>query len=218
MIPNAQVAIVILVNRFEMGLTELTNQILDQLLDLPAETALIQVMEPDRSMWPQYVGTYLGPFGLTTISVEERQLMLDFNGQKAPLQACCKNLYFSRHPESGERYSLYLLPEEAGPVQYIMVEGLRFKRIEREALSSPDPSLWPSFVGVYRDFDTLTIASKDDLLYGYSAQLGHGAVLVPLDRTRFITEGGLVEFLIDESGKAIALAMREHSTYYPKVG
>jgi len=144
--------------------------------------------------------------------------MLDFNGQKAPLQASRTNLYFGRHPESGEMYSLYLLPEEAGPVQYIMVEGFRFKRIEREALLVPDPSLWRSFVGTYRDFDTLTIAIKDDLLYGYSAQLGHGTVLVPLDRTRFITEGGLVEFLIDESGKVLALAMREHSTYYPKVG
>jgi CubicO group peptidase (beta-lactamase class C family) len=218
MVPDAQVAIIMMVNRFEMDLTSLTKQILDQLFDLPAETPQIQVMEPERSMWPQYVGTYLGPFGLTTISVEEDQLMLDFNGQKAPLQASRKDLYFSRHPENEEIYSVYFLPEETGPIQYVMVKGFRFKRIEREALSAPDPSFWPSFVGTYSDFDTLAVSIKDDLLYGYSVQLGQGTVLVPLDRTRFICEAGLVEFLIDESGKVSALAMREHTIYYPKVG
>ena len=218
MVPDAQIAIIIMVNRFEMDPTSLTKQILDQLFDLPTQTPQIQVIEPERSLWPQYVGTYLGPFGLTTISVEEDQLMLDFNGQKAPLQASRKNLYFSQHPESGETYSVYFLPEETDPIQYVMVEEFRFKRIERESLSAPDPALWPSFVGTYRDFDTLMISTKDDSLYGYSVQLGQGTVLAPLDRTRFTCEWGLVEFLLDESGKVSALATREHSTYYPKVG
>src|SRR5215467_14479059 len=191
MVPDARTAIIIIVNRYEIDPTSLTKQILDQLFDLPAETPQIQEIEPERSIWPQYVGTYLGPFGLTTISVEEDQLMLDFNGQKAALQASRKNLYFSRHPESEETYSVYFLPEETGLVQYVMVEEFRFKRIKRESLSAPDPAIWPAFVGTYRDFDTLTISIKDDSLYGYSAQLGQATVLVALDRTRFITEAGL---------------------------
>jgi CubicO group peptidase (beta-lactamase class C family) len=217
MVPDAQIAIIMMVNRFELDLKELTKKILDQLLDLPEDKFQPQMTESDRSLWPLYTGNYLGPFGLTTISIEEDHLTLDFNGQKAPLQASRKNLYFSQHPETGERYSVYFLPEEMGPVQYVMVNGFRFKRIERETLPASDPSLWPSFVGTYADFDQLTISIKDDLLYGYSPQFGQGAVLVPLDRTRFITEAGLVEFLIDESGKVSGLAMREHSIYFPKV-
>src|ERR1700730_5380555 len=87
MVPDARVAIIMLVNWYA-GLGELANHILDELLHLPQQAIEPQEIAPLKSSWSQYVGWYIGQFGLAKILIIDNQLVLeDMNGDLTPLKA-----------------------------------------------------------------------------------------------------------------------------------
>ena len=83
LVPDAKIAIILLSN-WPAPLSTLSLQILDDMLDLPEQEAEPKEMEPERSRWSQYVGYYLGQYGLAKITQEEKHLLLDLNGETVP--------------------------------------------------------------------------------------------------------------------------------------
>jgi CubicO group peptidase (beta-lactamase class C family) len=204
MAPHAGVAVIVLSNRLahNFAVDPIIDRIFDRLLGLPEETPLPQPIAPDRSLWPSYAGTYLGPYcGLATISVVDDRLTLDWNGGVLPLHALKSDLYFSQKPKSEEVISIGFIPEGDRPTQHILVNGSPCRRIERDPSFIPDPTLWTSYIGTYAgDLDTLTFRIEDGRLLIHSAWRSKEVPCIPLDHTRFACQLGLVEFHETDEG------------------
>jgi len=207
MLPDAGIAVIILCNRFGIMLASIIHRIFDQLLDLPKVFPRPPVIEPDRSLWPRYTGSYLGPWtGLATISVANDHLILDLQGQAIPLQALRQDLYCGQKGEDEETISVGFIAEEHGPVQYISVDTAICKRIERDPAFAPDPASWIAYTGTYAKagLDTYIVRLEGDRLYIYSEVDDKEVILVPVDTTRFVCEWGLFEFHMS-GGRVTAL-------------
>ncbi len=216
MIPNAGVAIVILFNRTtpDFAAETIVHRILDQLLDLPEEAAKPQAIEPERSLWPLYIGDYLGQYnGLASIQDEGDRLTLDFNGTLVPLNALRKDLYFGQKPDSEETVSVGFVPEEASPTRYIIVDGTPYGRIERDSSFVPDSLAWKAYVGTYTGVFPLETFIKDGCLYVDFTFFHQKLSCTPLDNTRFVCERGLIEFQMADEGAVSTLIWGKSFTF-----
>lgn len=218
MAPDAGVAVVMLFNRasdFFVTSLKFVNHIFDQLLNLPQETPKPQAVEPERSLWGLYVGSYLGPqLGLATILVMDDQLTLDLNGEVVPLKALKNDLYFGQKPETSEEITVGFIPEPAEPTQYIMVNTSPCQRIELDAALLPDPTAWGAYVGTYTaDIDTLTVRISGDRLNIHSKWFNDEMLCMPLDSTRFVGKFGLAEFQVGDDGRVPLLKLCSSFTF-----
>ena len=124
--------------------------IIDRLLSLSQNTAAPQFIEPQTTMWPHFIGTYLGMRGgLATIVQTDGQLQLDLNGDNIPLRALKSDLYVGLNTQGDVRVSVGFIPEEEGPLQWITVNGMPFRRFARDTSFVPDPTIWLAYVGTY---------------------------------------------------------------------
>lgn len=90
LVPEDRVAVIMLFNGLfaGFGAPAIVYSIIDQLLGLSEKTTEPQPIEPDTTMWPLYIGTYLGlRGGLATIERTDSGLQLNFNEDIIPLQA-----------------------------------------------------------------------------------------------------------------------------------
>ncbi len=146
--PDAHVAAVLLYNRdhdFVETRDATLNLMFDQLLDLTQECPSLPPVEPDRSLWPRYTGSYSRVFEMAeaTIRVVDDQLTLEFHGALVPLTARTPHLYTGptpgykdqnvawqriRHFKS-KTVSVGFLPEPAGPTRYLMMNARPYKRV-----------------------------------------------------------------------------------------
>lgn len=210
MIPAAGVAVVLLFNRTSAQFSPdaLVNSIFDQLLNLPEQTPALQPVEPDSTLWPLYTGSYLGPYsGLAVIQVENNQPILDLNGERIPLKALRNDLYFGQRSGSETPVSVGFIPEEAGPVQYLIVDGSPCQRVERDETFVPDPEVWSAYAGIYEGIGKVQVIVRDGQLFLYPHLLGKEMRAVPLDNMHFACDWCSFEFLPNENGKpALKLA------------
>jgi len=130
MVPDKGIACVLMLNRLPRRAGQIVFSLLDKLLGLPGLTSFSHIIPPDTSLWPNYVGTYLGNrTGLAVISIVKGQFQLELNGQRIPLEAQRAGLYTGRRPESESIVSVGFVPEATGPSQYIMFLSARLEQV-----------------------------------------------------------------------------------------
>jgi CubicO group peptidase (beta-lactamase class C family) len=222
MVPDRGIACVLMLNRLPKRAGQIVSTLLDDLLDLPRLTSLPHAIPPYTSLWPKYVGTYLGNrTGLAIISIVDNQLLLDLNGQPIPLEAQRADLYAARRPESENILSVGFIPEATGPTQYIMIGGVPHRRFDRGSHFIPNPLSWTSFIGRYRNREdeygeTITMRVEDGQLIIHLQDNEDNeteAACIPIDKTRFAWSGGLIEFHIAEDGTVPGLTAMNVYTF-----
>ncbi len=210
MIPSAGVAAVLLVNRthgFWGKMDEIIDGLLDRLLDLPPGPAPEPpAIEPDRSAWPRYTGSYLGDWtGMATIRAADDRLSLDWNGAIIPLSAYRDDVYFGRKPGSGATVSVGFVSEGDQDVRYLMLDSSPCERVKPDRSFRPDPAVWATYAGRYTGDDTLTIWVSGGRLMVHSANEGVEMPSVALSNTRFACDVGLLELQVATDGRVPAI-------------
>jgi CubicO group peptidase (beta-lactamase class C family) len=209
LVPDRGIACVLMMNRLPKHAGQVVYSLLDDLLDLPKQTNFPHAIPPDTSLWPNYIGSYLGNrAGLAVISIVDGQLLLELNGQSIPLEVQRADLYIGRKPESESIVSVGFVPEAKGPIQYIMIGGIPYRRFDRDPLFTPNPLSWTRFIGRYRNRDdeygeTITIRVEDDhlVLHLQDNEVNESEeACIPIDTTRFAWSSGLIEFHTAEDG------------------
>ncbi|MBI3970871.1 MAG: beta-lactamase family protein [Chloroflexi bacterium] len=146
--PDGGLGVVLLCNRahaFRVASQRILMRVMDEALDLPAQAPAPQPVEPDKTCWPQYVGSYLGPMcGLATVREEAGQLVLDWCGEATPLRALRRDLYLAGGSAVG------FVTEPEGPTQFMLLNSHPCRRIEAPTAFVPDADTLASFVGTYR--------------------------------------------------------------------
>lgn len=216
--PSRGTAVILLSNRRDPGLLlePLAHNILHRVLNLPKQVAIPEAVEPDRALWPRYVGSYVGNrTGLAAIQTVKDQLILELNGHRVPLRALRQDLYFGQRSGSAEMVSVGFIPERRGQTQFIMVDGSPCQRLQSDAAFVPDPTMWKAYVGTYTRrvgyLDTLRVRMDGDHLFVHSKELSREVACIPLGNVRFACDLGLIEFHMDNQGRVPALRLR--STY-----
>lgn len=212
MIPAEGGAVILLFNRAAANFDSdrIINTIFDQLLDLPQEAPAPPPVAAEQAFWQQYTGSYLGPYnGLAVIQPEDSELILTHNGERMPLQALRKDLYFAQKPGSEVQISVGFIAEETGATQYVMIDGSPCKRIERAPAFQPDPDTWQAYAGSYEGIDTVQVRLKEGVLSIYPRHLGKEMRAVPIDNARFACEWCSFEFIPDEQGNITQLKLAD---------
>jgi CubicO group peptidase (beta-lactamase class C family) len=204
LMPERGAAVIMMFNRQMPAYETIAQKIFDDLLDLPKQEPAFQVMEPDRSLWDNYTGTYLGAWrGVATITAEGDHLQLRRNGTVLSIQCIGENLYVG-HAADGQVVSVGF-PNDDGPGGYVYINGYGYRRVE--LTTEPQPELWPSYEGVYaiEGLDTYTVRVVEDELHIYSKVDDAEMKLTPIDVNRFGGTWGIFEFLVDNKGDVMGL-------------
>src|SRR5260221_12359270 len=192
-----------LFNHLGLDYEAITYSMLDQLLSLPAQELAPQAIEPERALWPLFVGSYLGRWmGLASIQVIDEHLVLDLNHETLPLQALRRDLYFGKKPDTDRFVSVGFLLDELEPVQNLYMDCFMMKREEADLAAPRDASAWVDYVGTYAlpEFDTYIVRVQDDQLCIYSEEEHAEMKCLPLNDTRFACKWGVFDFQRDEQG------------------
>ncbi|MBN1137785.1 MAG: serine hydrolase [Anaerolineae bacterium] len=210
MIPSAGVAVALLVNRtagFWSKMDEIVDGLLDRLLGLPpGPPPEPPAVEPERSAWPRYAGSYLGDWcGVATIRAGADRLSLDWNGAIIPLSAYRRDVYFGHKPGSGATVSVGFVPEGKKAARYLMLNSTPCERFKPDRSFRPDPAAWAAYAGRYTGDDTLTIRVQGGRLLVHSENEGLEMPSVTLSNTRFACDVGLLEFQVAADGSVPSL-------------
>jgi CubicO group peptidase (beta-lactamase class C family) len=221
MLPSAGVAVIVLFNHAEQFwpvIDEVVNPIFDQLLDLPQSIPEPQPLEPDRSLWHLYTGTYLGrpEGGMITIQIVDGHLTLDWHGDVFRLELMDKHLYRGKRAAETEKYwasfwsssiSVGFIPEDEGQIQFIMINGeFTLKRFERDLSYVPDPAIWSKYVGTYRDHSggtgmgSMVIRLKEGRPFIYSKLFDTEFLCTLLSDTCVVCKLGVFEVQVNDNG------------------
>ncbi|HEY5003803.1 MAG TPA: hypothetical protein VII61_11660, partial [Ktedonobacteraceae bacterium] len=172
---------------------------------LPKHQTEPQIIEPDRSLWSNYCGSYLGTSsGLAKIEAVDDHLILKQNDTVIPLQAIRNDLYIGKKTHETTLIAVGFPPSD-GPTPYIYVNSFVHKRAELTI--TPDPDIWKNYEGTYilEGIDTYTIRIAEEELLIASKNDNLEIVLTPVDATRFGCRWGLFEFLSNDAGKVFAI-------------
>jgi CubicO group peptidase (beta-lactamase class C family) len=205
MLPEKGMAVIMTFNRWLPSFEAITAQIFDVLLDLPKHQTEPQIIEPDRSLWSNYCGSYLGTSsGLAKIEAVDDHLILKQNDTVIPLQAIRNDLYIGKKTHETTLIAVGFPPSD-GPTPYIYVNSFVHKRAELTI--TPDPDIWKNYEGTYilEGIDTYTIRIAEEELLIASKNDNLEIVLTPVDATRFGCRWGLFEFLSNDAGKVFAV-------------
>lgn len=208
MAPDSGAAVIMLMNRGGLDIDGLTNNILDNLLDLPQQSSQPQAVEPDRSLWPLYEGSYLGNWtGLAKIQAVNDTLVLTLNGQNIPLQALNNDTYFMQRKDGENSISVGFVREGNSPVQYLMLNGSPLRRVDAIGDGENYPADWTKYAGTYANpsLDTYDVVLRNDQLYIYSHVDGIEISAIAIGARLFATRWGIFEFLENEQGEITAM-------------
>ena len=205
LLPETGTAVIMTFSRWLPTVDVVTEHIFDELLALPEQQVIPHYIEPNRSLWSNYTGTYLGQWrGLAKIEVVNDHLSLQQNDTIIPLHAVRNDLYVGHAENDKTLIPVGFLPSH-GLAQYIYVNSFVHKRAE--LTTAPDPNRWKDYEGTYtlEGLDTYTIHIAEDELHIYSKTDNLEIALTPVDATRFGCRWGLFEFLIDDKDTVFAV-------------
>jgi CubicO group peptidase (beta-lactamase class C family) len=211
MVPEAGAAVVLVFNRapgFWARAEAVTDRLLDRMLDLPEIAPGPQAVEPDRSLWPLYTGSYLGDWrGLVVVETAGDRLTARWNGEALPLYAYRRDLYFGQRSDEDRTVSVGLVPESEGPAAYIQVNSSPCKRFQPDTRFVPAPETWQRYAGRYSGVEKLRIRVEGNRLYVYSAEVDKEMPCVALSNTLFACDVGLLEFHVAADGSVPSLQL-----------
>lgn len=205
LLPETGTAVIVAFNRRLPTIDAVIERIFDSLLALSEQQAKPQYIEPNRSLWSNYIGYYLGQWsGLAKIEAVNDRLILQQNDMIIPLHAVRNDLY-AGHIEDDEVLIPVGFPSSFEQTQYIYVNAVVHKRADLTTV--PDPHKWKDYEGTYalEGLDTYTIHIVNDELHIYSKTDNLEIALSPVDATRFGCRWGLFEFLLDDKDTVFAV-------------
>jgi CubicO group peptidase (beta-lactamase class C family) len=218
LVPEAGLAVVMLLN-YAPAILPTTDLILfaifEQLLALPQSAPQRQTVAPDRALWPQFVGTYLGHDGggLVAIAIVDEHLTVDWNGEQATLTALGSNRYYAENATATMTHweriwaniCIGFVPETAGPTQLIVINGeWSCRRIEMQDFPQPDPTLWPKLPGVYSDDKgemVFTVTLAGDTLLIHLNFFDIAFPCIPVGDNAFASKLGVQTFADERNGQ-----------------
>ena len=176
--PERGIGVILLANGGAAG--KLLYNVLDRVFGLPAVEDQPPVGAPDPARWPEYVGTYLGPYtGVVTVAASDADtLTLTRNGKPFRLERIEGARYLGKAMEEtdNERIGVGFVPGTTDAPAYVVVDD------------SPCAKIDASFDDAMPDDATLSTYAGTNLLPA-------GALLLPTLLTPTVTcDGGLLFF------------------------
>jgi CubicO group peptidase (beta-lactamase class C family) len=211
LLPHDGIAVIVVFNRLGRhwwSWLTLVDHLLDQLLD-DAQGSLPPVgqptpTEPDRTLWPRFVGRYVGyAAGLVIVEVQEEGLVVLWNGLRYPMRARRADLYVGHKPDGGEEVSVGFLRPEEGVVEFVMINGSPCQRVSSPAPPPFDAAAWAAYAGTYTGSDPVTIWIDGEGVLLSSPWADDDKRYVPLDGARFVSDWGILRFSQSPEGHAL---------------
>lgn len=204
MVPETGTAVVILANNSALWSPHehsITRFILDGLLDLPSEMPPVATIEPDRSKWDQFVGTYTGAnSGAAEVLRNDDELSIIWQGQTLPLKAVSADLYVVQPPE-GDPIPVSFMMDGSAPAEYIQVLiapgfAVWLERLNADPNFSIEPGYLARYAGNYDGpLGAMTIRLVKDQLLVKAAIFGSTEFAAKaVDKDRFVLPIGLLSF------------------------
>ncbi|MEV7590640.1 serine hydrolase domain-containing protein [Streptomyces sp. NPDC089922] len=170
------------------------------------------------------VGVYVGQAtGLVRLTAEGPDLTAEINGRRVALRATDDGRFEGEGPEEGSVVSLGF-PDTAtvptapaapaAPAARLMVDGELCERFDEARLTTPDPDDLARYIGTYTRVDEVSVFVRAGELFLHSQEDLREFRCTPLTRTMFAFEGGVIEFMVDESGLAGAIRARNAVTLH----
>ncbi len=215
LIPAAGVATIIALNARPQVAITIGRHIQDELLGLPAEAPPLKLVDPERTLWARYVGTYLGlRSGLATLQIVNDELVLDWHEEPTTLRALGPRCYTGDRPSGRGTVSVGLVPGDEQPAQFVVVNDDPCRRVELGAQRAPEPGSLDAYAGTYDQdgLSSLTVrAESERLLIGWGSTATDP--LFPLGGHRFAFRGGIIEFHVDSEGYVSGITKSEGSLF-----
>jgi hypothetical protein len=135
-----------------------------------------------------------------------------------PLVPYGEDRFYGEH--SGHRHLPVVFPrDEKGQITNVMIIGQPFHRIELKPEIEPDPALWRSFAGIYKDPSNPERGSILSIRWqGGRLLVAKGEREAPcsaIGQRSFLCDHGLIEFERDAQDGAEVLLWGKATRYYP---
>ncbi|WP_369899469.1 serine hydrolase domain-containing protein [Bacillus manliponensis] len=121
----------------------------------------VQIVGANPTCWKEYEGNYLGSKrGFVSITIEEDCLMLEWNGEKVPLEAIRNDFYVAHHKEDKISVGFRVIDNS---LKYVIINGSACKSttIQRETVQQ---TAWAEYEGTYSNgvfqFSFITLDGK----------------------------------------------------------
>jgi hypothetical protein len=205
--PERNTALIVLCNRAtpEFPLDEILSDLRTELMDLPKQQPPPQMVEPDRSLWERFRGTYLGNWtGLISVWPEGERLMASLNGEEAPLMPLRQDLY-GGNLDLTDVYLGFVPEPDNIPIKYIVANSMPARRCALPESWPLDRGSWPDYVGTYEGMAKARVRLQGDTLLIHSDFFGAEVPLTPLPDGRFSSHFGIVAFERDGMGAVTGL-------------
>jgi CubicO group peptidase (beta-lactamase class C family) len=211
--PAQDAGLVLLANG---GLTgELIRELLDVILEPPAQAPRPVLPAGFEADWPAFCGTYLGPYtGLVVVEMAGKRLSLSRNGTRYLLEPHCQRHYLGKSEDGLEVISVGF-PAQGGPAdraEFVVVDDSPCERLASLPALTADPESWRRFVSSYElPAETLTPGRAlhvdvegQTLFLTFRAQRMR---CLPLSATTFACDDGVMAF--HETADGIVLEFQQ---------
>jgi len=214
MMPTAGTAVIFLCNRaadFWRAANQIIDHIIDRLLDLREDESKTTAVALDAISWKACVGDYRGvSCGIVSLRTEQDQPVLIWKNRRVSLRCMRRDLYCA-DDDSEERFSVGIISETDGSVNYIVLNGDPCERTLD--ISEPDPECWAAYEGVYvgvatASIDRIIVRVTHGRMSLYTSAEGNTLPCIPWGLTRFRCHFGELEFQLDGEGRAHAMCVK----------
>ncbi|MFD0352160.1 serine hydrolase [Streptomyces sp. NPDC127110] len=169
--------------------------------------------EPPRGCAGVFVGQATG---LVRLSEAGGALAAEINGRRLTLRSAGNGRFEGGDDEggdeSGDLVSLGFPGAAPDRVTHVMVDGELCERFDESRLAVPRPSDLERYCGTYARIDEVSVFVRDGQLHLHSQEDLREFPCLPLTRTMFAFEGGVIEFMVDDNGEARAIRARNAVT------
>ncbi|MGW7344420.1 serine hydrolase domain-containing protein [Streptomyces sp. NPDC054854] len=158
-------------------------------------------------------GVFVGQAtGLVRLAEAEDGLAAEINGRRVTLRPAGNGRFESGEDEGGVAVSLGFPDAAPDRVDHVMVDGGLCERFDESRLAVPDAADLERYVGMYARLDEVSVFVRDGQLHFHSQEDLREFPCLPLTRTMFAFEGGVIEFMVDDNGEARAIRARNAVT------
>jgi CubicO group peptidase (beta-lactamase class C family) len=218
LVPNQGAACILLANGGGNGLeaSAIIDPIFSGVFSIPTLPSNLQPVEPERALWASFEGIYQGDNGLVKISSEDWNLSAEINGENIKLESLAPNFYFGKSkPEEKKHHSLGFIPEDEGPVQYLVADGNIFNRNDHFALLQLSAEEMGKYVGVFHNgiHGDIEISLKDGQLFLRLMVIDRSEPYIALDGTHFTGSFGPLVFDLDAVGLVRSFRINDSFTF-----
>ncbi|TLQ42584.1 serine hydrolase domain-containing protein [Streptomyces marianii] len=223
MLPDRRIGAVLLANAIPPGFDgkSLVHRILVACAPGPARPDPGTATRPGSEEQPAdayprgNAGVFVGQAtGLVRLAEEADGLTAEINGRHLRLRPAGNGRFEGGGPGDEPLVSLGFPGTGPGCANYVMVDGELCKRFDESLLATPDPADLARYTGTYARLDEVTVFVRDGQLHLYSQEDLREFRCLPLTRTMFAFEGGVIDFMVDETGKARAIRARNAVTLH----